>query len=342
MDEDENIGLLGEPIISSRRSRTRRFEYLGQRGYDGIVDVRLICGDAFATLTTLTADSVYCCVTSPPYYGLRDYGVAGQLGIENTPDAYVRAMVKVFREVRRVLRNDGTLWLNMGDSYAGSWGNHYPTRERSTGAIRQEGLKPKDLIGIPWMLAFALRADGWWLRQDIVWSKPNVIPESITDRCTKSHEYIFMLTKSATYYYDIEAIKEPSIYAGDVKTTNGNMGMIGEYRTRDGLRRRVTVPEKRNKRSVWSIPPMPYPDIHFATFPPSLVQPCILAGCPVEGTVLDPFVGSGTTALVAAQLRCHSIGIDLNPRYVEMSRRRIEADTALLGLSRVTVEDHRG
>jgi len=308
-------------------------------------------GDALSVLKTMPDQSVHCCVTSPPYWGLRDYGVDGQLGLESTPDEYVEKMVEVFREVRRVLRDDGTLWLNLGDSYAGQakagdkrFGNpefnkNRPSRERTKtpGKAVPPGLKPKDLVGIPWMVAFALRADGWYLRQDIIWHKPNAMPESVTDRCTKAHEYIFLLSKSQHYYYDHEAIKEPAAYDGRKDTLQKgspkyekdvlpgqvvhSMAAKGHERWKKNERGEYV----RNKRSVWTVPTKPFPEAHFAVFPPALITPCILAGCPVGGTVLDPFAGSGTTLLVATQHHRKSIGIELNPEYIEIAKRRLNS-----------------
>jgi DNA modification methylase len=225
--------------------------------------VRFLLGDCRDRLKELADESVHCVVTSPPYWGLRNYGVATQIGLEPSFHDYIEQMVAVFREVRRVLRADGTLWLNLGDAF-----------------------ENKQLLGMPWRLAFALQEEGWWLRQDIIWSKKNLMPESVTDRCTKSHEYLFLLTKSARYYFDNEAIKEPAIYAGHVKTTNGAAGMDAGYdghRTRAGFTRGVTVPAMRNKRSVWEIASAPFADAHFATFPPALIEPCILAGTSARG-----------------------------------------------------------
>ena len=341
--------------------------------------VRIITADVFDGLRELPDESVHCVVTSPPYFGLRDYGMPGQIGLEPTPDAYVAKLVEVFREVRRVLRKDGTCWLNLGDSYWGSWAN-YAGGERGAGkqrlikhgssaqnpvwdgleeyrpaaSYKHENLKPKDLIGIPWRVAFALQADGWWLRQDIIWSKPNPMPESVTDRCTKAHEYLFMLTKSARYFYDAESIKE----AGSAETllradraqvsdarVNGVPGQVphslhkkrdkqrGHSRRHDGFNDRWDAMEKaqqcsglRNKRSVWEISPQPFPDAHFATFPPALIEPCIKAGCPEGGTVLDPFGGSGTTGLVADRLKRNAVLIELNPEYAAMAERRVKGD----------------
>jgi len=374
--------------------------------------VALHQGDVREVLREMPAESVQCVVTSPPYWGLRDYGTATwdggdaecnheppndwiaaqfnansnlagvsgqsaaakkqwfaadgscrcgarridrQLGLEPTPEGYVTAMVDVFREVRRVLRDDGTLWLNIGDTYNAYNGGAGPSSSLSqnqseqrprlaTGyGLQAKSLKPKDLVGIPWMLAFALRADGWWLRQDIIWSKPNPMPESVRDRCTKAHEYLFLLSKSERYWYDQEAIAEP--FADD---RMGNPRGGGQYaqqaytyagpHAQSGLQRgewnvdgeRTT----RNKRSVWHIATAPFPEAHFATFPPALVEPCILAGSREGDVVLDPFIGSGTTAMVARQLGRRAIGIDLNSEYLAMARRRVGEQLALLGDAR--------
>ena len=290
-------------------------------------DYEVLIGDCRETLKTLPAQSINTCVTSPPYFGLRDYGHEGQMGAEPTPDDFVAAMVEVFREVRRVLRDDGTVWLNLGDSYAAnrsyqvSDGKHQSHDFGKSNASRvPQGLKQKDLIGIPWRVAFALQADGWYLRQDIIWHKPNPMPESVTDRCTKSHEYIFMLSKSPKYYYDHEAVKEPAVCPrkrgpaehGDKISTNGNAGLS---------RREPT--DTRNRRSVWTVPTKPYKGAHFATFPPALIEPCILAGCPKGGTVLDPFGGSGTTAGVAVGSGRNAVICELNPEYVELIAERV-------------------
>jgi DNA modification methylase len=336
----------------------------------------MIVGDALDQLRRLPAESVHCCVTSPPYYGLRDYGTAqwqggeqncshsiggqvqdnkapraivsgvrpgvdasrcricgatridSQIGLEATPDAYIAALVAVFREVRRVLRKDGTLWLNIGDSY----NTRQARRSRNFGDT-----KPKDLIGIPWMLAFALRADGWWLRQDIIWSKPNPMPESVTDRCTKAHEYLFLLSKSERYYYDAAAIAEPAVKAGQVLHSYGtaakdrqDVSETNDRRTRIGLADwNQACPETRNKRSVWTVATNPYAEAHFATFPVGLIDSCILAGCPRGGAVLDPFGGAGTAGLVADRLGRDAILIELNPLYADMSERRIYRDGPL-------------
>ena len=323
---------------------------------------RIIPGDCIEGLRTLPDASVHCCVTSPPYWGLRDYGHDGQIGLEATPEAYVARMVEVFREVRRVLRDDGTLWLNLGDSYCSQGGERkYGSSDGATGrgeAVgkrltnvsgfcdgtwdwiesnptgdwatdewlaelrnqRTTSLKPKDLVGIPWRVAFALQADGWWLRQDIIWYKPNPMPESVRDRCTKAHEYVFLLTKSERYFYDAEAVSEaatcdrvrgPASHP-DTVSTNGN----------DGLSRRDSN-GTRNRRSVWTVTTKPYRGAHFAVMPPDLVKPCIEAGCPEGGAVIDPFAGSGTTLAVAAELGRNAIGCELNPDYIELAERRI-------------------
>lgn len=331
----------------------------------------LYLGDCLEILRKLPERSIQTCVTSPPYYRLRDYGVEGQIGLEETPGDYVEKMVKVFREVRRVLKDDGTLWLNLGDSYNGSGkggnpeGSPYTKQKTNAGSLldrptRIEGLKPKDLIGIPWMVAFALRADGWYLRQDIIWNKPNPMPESVTDRCTKAHEYIFLLTKNKSYYYDQDAIREPYAEAslpralrgasdknkwvegapGSTAHTisqprknvrkqfekehgGGGSGLKGHsgYKSADG--RLLINPLGRNKWSVWKVPTVAYKGAHFATFPPNLIEPCILAGSAKGDVVLDPFNGSGTTGFVAKKHERRYIGIELNPGYIELSRKRI-------------------
>jgi len=389
---------------------------------------RILEGDALAVLKTLPPESVHCCVTSPPYWGLRDYGTArwdggdpacnhkqgrpgagradgiiddraqrnrdgtgamggdcrrcgavridSQLGLEATPGEFIEKMTAVFREVRRVLRSDGTCWVNMGDSYNtgtsssskesadvkhGQWANSVHLGRRRANV---SGLKVKDLCGIPWRLAFALQDDGWWLRQDIIWAKPNPMPESVTDRCTKSHEYVFLLTKSERYYYDHEAIKEPvtqstiARLSQDVEgqagsdrvpgKTNGRMKAVGKggknaFRGQGHFREGATGPanregcdmqdvgagDTRNKRSVWTVATQPYAEAHFATYPPKLIEPCILAGCPKGGVVLDPFFGSGTTGLVADRLGRDCIGIELNPAYAVIARNRINDDAPL-------------
>ena len=306
-------------------------------------------GDCLEVLRTLPDESVQCCVTSPPYWGLRDYGHDGQIGLESTPEAYVGRMVEVFREVRRVLREDGTLWLNLGDSYAasgvsglGTTSGHGKFRggAKTDSRIRERscpaGLKVKDLVGIPWRVAFALQADGWYLRQDIIWHKPNPMPESVTDRCTKAHEYVFLLAKSPRYYYDAEAIQENSV---DKESINGRrprkhhalaeMDPTGFGATRLGFlngrsNQAGTTYPTRNRRSVWTVTTKPYSGAHFAVMPPDLVKPCILAGCPEGGVVLDPFMGSGTVAAVAQDAGRRAIGIELNPDYCKLIAKRFK------------------
>ena len=340
---------------------------------------QLHIGDCLEVLKSLPDGSADCCVTSPPYYGLRDYGHDGQIGLEETPDAFVSKLVEVFREVRRVLKDDGTLWLNLGDSYAAQCGGTHQPAETLAGGKNGKadngrrvnrgrhdgynptrfasriGLKHKDLIGIPWRVAFALQADGWYLRQDIIWHKPNPMPESCRDRCTKAHEYLFLLTKSPRYFWNYEAIQEPMAassvkrLAQDVENqrgsdrvpgkTNGRMKAVGprfggseygdsteeETRTKSGKEWKGES-GTRNPRSVWTIPTQGFKEAHFATFPPALVKPCLVAGCPADGTVLDPFSGAGTTGLVALEMGNRYIGIELNPEYNEIAKRRIEAE----------------
>ena len=333
-------------------------------------------GDAWKVLGELEAESVQTCITSPPYWGLRDYGVRGQIGMEASPNAYVNIIVEIFREVRRVLKPDGTLWLNLGDSYAGSMkgigsdGTAYggPKQQTNAGSIGiQErppkadtiGLKPKDLIGIPWRVAFALQADGWWLRSDIIWSKPNPMPESVTDRPTKAHEYLFLLAKSERYYYDADAIAErpaPSSFArlgqdiegqqgsaranGGAKTNGPMKAVFGGRNKAEGYgTRRHSGREDEgnylvngvNKRTVWTIPTQSYAEAHFATFPPKLIEPCVLAGSKAGDTVLDCFHGAGTTGMVSKQLNRRYVGIELNPDYLELSLQRIKQEVLPLG-----------
>lgn len=341
----------------------------------------IYAGDCLEIMRTWPDSFVQCCVTSPPYWGLRDYGVNGQLGLEKSPEEYVAKMVEVFREVRRVLQDDGTLWLNLGDSYAGGgragkggvqkWGGIEKSDDRKYGPPQAvpTGLKPKDLVGIPWMVAFALRSDGWWLRQDIIWSKPNPMPESVRDRCTKAHEYIFMLTKSAKYTYYADAISEPGAlsserryaladsrqleesdkYKDRVGRGNGAPkhadGLVfrkrdkqrGHGRRHDGFNDRWDHMEKaeqcsgmRNKRSVWEIATQPFPEAHFATYPTELVDTCLLAATKEGDTVLDPFGGSGTTGQRAKEMGRNYLLIELNPQYVELARRTRLAQYQLL------------
>ena len=300
----------------------------------------ILYGDCRETLKNLTNSSVQMCVTSPPYYGLRDYGgEKNQIGQEQTPEQFIDELVKVFREVRRTLKDDGTLWVNIGDSYYNyrpSKGKSYP--KQTVSKTKQDlpdysskrnnklsNLKEKDLIGIPWMLAFALRADGWYLRQDIIWHKPNPIPESVKDRCTKSHEYIFLLSKSKKYYYDNEAIKEPVKQDwGTRNRANGKYHNSGSgLQPHSGLTKSYTT---KNKRSVWSITNKPYKHAHFATFPPDLIVPPILAGSKKGDIVLDPFMGSGTTGMVAKEHGRYFIGCELHDDYSELIRQRMPVE----------------
>ena len=305
-----------------------------------------LIGDCRETLKQLPDGCINTCITSPPFYALRDYQEENQIGLEKTPDEYVEELVKVFREVKRVLREDGTLWLNLGDTYSshkdcksisqtlsigtGSEQAHVIDKGRSASRdskmLKEQGLKNKELIGIPWKVAFALREDGWYLRQDIIWSKKNSMPESVKDRCTKSHEYIFLMTKNPTYYYDHEAIKEDAVRAGSIpkgKKYSSELAdnKIGGKHTRETLNEKP-VAAKKNKRSVWTVATRPFKDAHFAVFPPDLIEPMVLAGCPEKGIVLDPFMGSGTTGMVAQSLGRSWIGCELNPEYVEMQRKR--------------------
>jgi len=290
-------------------------------------------GDCRETMRRWAAQGIKAqtCVTSPPYYGLRDYGHDGQIGLEETPEEYIAAMVEVFSCVRDVLADDGTLWLNIGDSYAGNNSQASNNGRAGFGNPRErvvnrtgEGLKIKDLIGIPWMLAFALRADGWYLRQDIIWHKPNPMPESVTDRCTKAHEYIFLLSKSSKYYYDHEAIKEEASSKSEGIRFGGNKYGDNDdpkYATKSGNVSKEY--DKANKRSVWTVPVKPYAGAHFAVFPTELIEPCILAGAPTGGIVLDPFMGSGTTAQVAQTLGRKYLGCELNPDYKPLQDKRL-------------------
>lgn len=298
----------------------------------------ILVGDVMDMLATLPANHVDCVVTSPPYWGLRDYGVAGQLGLESTPAEYVGNMRMVFEQVRRVLKREGTLWLNLGDSYARNGGTqdggnrslmHMAGKQKRMLKVpRGNGLKEKDLVGIPWRVAFALQADGWYLRQDIIWHKPNPMPESVRDRCTKAHEYIFMFSKNKKYFYDIDAIKEPSAAgaAGNkvrtcatIRSAHFKKGTVASGVPWDGSKKKI-------KRSVWSVTSAPFKGAHFATFPPKLIEPCILAGCPAGGTVLDPFFGAGTVGLVAKQHGRNYIGIEINPEYAKMAEGRLNGE----------------
>lgn len=301
-------------------------------------DTKILYGDCRDVLKTLPDNSVNCCITSPPYWGLRDYGVDGQIGLEKSPEEYVAQMVAVFHEVKRVLCEDGTCWLNLGDSYAGhnlpGWrpGNENKNKGASNknGVGYVKGCKPKDIIGIPWRVAFALQADGWFLRQDIIWHKPNPMPESVTDRCTKAHEYVFLLSKSSAYYYDFEAVQEVSLTNEEHEHwTNKeyNQTMLANKQAK-GIKGRPSgvagycAPGKRNRRSVWTVPTQSCKIAHFATFPPELIRPMIRAGCPVKGTVLDPFGGSGTTGMVCQQEGRYAILVELNKEYIQLQELR--------------------
>ncbi len=306
----------------------------------------ILCGDALEILCSLPSESLQMCVTSPPYYGLRDYGVSGQIGSELSPHEYISRLTVVFREVRRILKKDGTLWLNIGDSYAGSgkgaWDKPIAERKKnkqiyhfyttdSTSAIPKvwDGIKQKDMIGIPWMLAFALRSDGWYLRSDIIWEKPNCLPEPVKDRPTKSYEHLFLFAKSCRYYYDQMAIMEEVAdstvrrYKSGVSDTNKYASFSKTQKLFRG-RTHSEMSLMRNKRDVWRISTNQQKiEGHFAVFPEKLVEPCILAGSGEGSIILDPFIGSGTTGVVAKRLNRHFIGIDLNPQYCEMARSRI-------------------
>jgi DNA modification methylase len=339
---------------------------------------RILVGDCIEMMRMLPDESVHTCVTSPPYFGLRDYGMPGQIGLEEAPAGFIGRLVEVFREVRRVVRTDGTIWVNMGDTYAtggrGGGGSYMSERgdkawqgkgEATGWRSAPAGLKHKDLMGMPWRLAFALQDDGWYLRQDIIWSKPNPMPESTRDRCTKAHEYIFLMSKSPQYHCDMQAIREPAAesslarWAQDVDSqtgsdrvpgkTNGTMRAVGGERfRRDSFQRKESKREQaipgqskgthrpdrlesshdvltRNKRSVWTVPTQGFKGAHFATFPPDLIRPCILAGAPRGGLVLDPFGGAGTTSLVSMQEGRRSVICELNPEYAALARARIDA-----------------
>ncbi|WP_060498347.1 site-specific DNA-methyltransferase [Pseudomonas sp. NBRC 111133] len=359
---------------------------------------RILVGDCIEMMRTLPDQSAHTCITSPPYFGLRDYGVDGQIGLEASPREFIENLVQVFREVRRVLRDDGTLWVNMGDSYAGSWGAHgrddmglgvssLSARQVAASARKAKkpnhgGFKPKDLMGMPWRLAFALQDDGWYLRQDIIWHKPNPMPESVRDRCTKAHEYLFLLSKGPKYFFDQEAIREPAnltgkgsantfrggaycqgstfdnsaggnrtvsgntvprnngvgwghgskpkprtvgskrnSFARETKYSDGDHGQTGQHRAD---REDIDYDTTRNKRSVWSVATNGFKGAHFATFPPELIRPCILASAPRGGLVLDPFGGAGTTSLVAMQEGRQSVICELNPEYAALARQRLD------------------
>ena len=304
----------------------------------------ILQGDALSILRTMPDASVHCCITSPPYYALRDYGVDGQIGREETPSLYVSRLVDVFHEVKRVLRRDGTLWLNIADTYCGK-GNQGDSVDPKnpngrTGQViainhKVEGCKPKDMIGIPWMLAFALRNDGWYLRNDIIWHKANPMPESAHDRCSRCYEHIFLLAKSRRYFFDADAIAEPVAASTPARMRRG-ISTVNKYSLDIPGQKHQSIndarmpactkkesPLVRNKRDVWAINTVAYKGAHFAAYPPKLAETCILAGCPVGGVVLDPFFGSGTTGAVAKKLHRHYTGIELNPAYCELAKERI-------------------
>jgi DNA modification methylase len=306
--------------------------------------INIKIGDCRHVLKELPSNHFYTCVTSPPYWGLRDYGNDGQLGLEETPQEYVDNLVKVFKEVKRVLRDDGTVWLNLGDSYnttqAGNktWGDgvgankHYQMGVIPKKRKVEKKLKPKDLVGIPWRVAFALQEDGWYLRQDIIWHKPNPMPESVKDRCTKAHEYIFLLSKSKNYYFDNESIRESikesnkGFISARARTASGALGGKNQHNME---KREYSEIKGANKRSVWTVTTKPYKEAHFATYPPNLIEPCILAGCPENGNILDPFGGSGTTGLVADRLNRNATIIELNKEYIKIADKRITNDAPL-------------
>lgn len=337
-------------------------------------------GDCLDTIKTFPDQSVQCVVTSPPYWGLRDYGVKGQMGLEKSPEEYINDMVKLFQEIKRVLRDDGTIWVNLGDSYWGGKGqsghadDKYQNLRVSQGASfnspashiggrgktrpsggKHNDIKPKDLIGIPWMFAFALRNDGWFLRSDIIWHKPNPMPESVVDRPTKSHEYIFLFSKSSKYFYDSDAIREPLKESSIIRLSEDVENQIGSNRAHAGaksngnmkavckgsfhdhkddlvqgqrIKEKMNHPLGANKRTVWTMATMPFKEAHFATFPEDLIKPCILAGCPPQGVILDPFMGAGTTALVANKLNRQFVGCELNPEYIKIAQKRIKEEVA--------------
>tara|TARA_R100001594_G_scaffold7420_1_gene20071 strand:+ start:978 stop:1904 length:927 start_codon:yes stop_codon:yes gene_type:complete len=297
----------------------------------------ILQGNVTDKLKEIESNTVQCVVTSPPYWGLRDYGSDGQLGLEETPEEYVENMVEVFREIKRVLKNDGTVWLNLGDTYLAQTGKGFPgtgqrnipnsSKYAAKKIKRPKSLKPKNIIGIPWRVAFALQSDGWYLRQDIIWHKPNPMPESVKDRCTKSHEYIFLLTKSAKYYYNIDAIREPH----QTNSVNKMRDRSTESYNNSYIKDRFSKGERpqghengRNKRSVWSINTKPYKEAHFAVFPPKLPELCIKAGSAKGDIILDPFFGSGTTGWVAQRLGRKWIGVELNPEYIKIANKRFQ------------------
>ena len=306
-----------------------------------MAEYKVIQGECLEILKKMKGNTIQCCITSPPYYGLRDYQVDNQIGLEKTPEEYISKLVEIFREVRRVLRDDGTLWVNIGDSYNGSgkagkkdsvyferhteFGKPSQHKEKIGNPTHIEGLKPKDLIGIPWMLAFALRTDGWYLRQDIIWAKGAPMPESVRDRCTKSHEYIFLLSKSKKYYFDYKAIQEPAVSKSPEKesTRGEGYGEAKGIKNNPDRDRGFSNNGYRNKRSVWFINTKPYKGAHFATFPPELIRPCIKAGSKEGDIILDPFAGSGTTGQVALEEERNTLLIELNPEYIKLIENRL-------------------
>jgi len=308
---------------------------------------KIINSDVFAGLRTLPDNSVDCCVTSPPYWNLRDYSVKGQIGMEKSPEEFIDVMCSVFMEVFRVLKPSGTLWLNMGDSYAGSMkgkghvktenDNYLQPSASWVEPIKTDGYKPKDMIGIPFMLAFALRSKGWYLRQDIIWHKPNPMPESVQDRCVKAHEYIFLMSKSNKYYFDYKAILTP-IAAGTHNNTYTKTAKLSEDKNVNQWARQTLtrifnyLPDGQPaamKRSVWTVSTQAEKEHHFACFPEKLISDCILAGCPENGIVLDPFFGSGTTGVVARKLNRNYIGIELNPDYCKIAERKLRRELGM-------------
>lgn len=313
---------------------------------------QILQGDCIKVVQSLPPDTIQTVITSPPYWGLRDYGMTEQIGLEETVQDYIQKIVSLFREIKRVLKDDGTVWLNLGDAYAGSGrgrianGQAHPGIEHKQSVGQRSGfinlsnkvagLKPKDLIGLPWRVAFALQEDGWYLRKDIVWNKPNAMPESVRDRPTSSHEYIFLLSKSQKYYYDHEAIKEEAAYKQFSDPPRGSRGAFGmeqqgrrEDKPRGSFKGKYgdlafrAIRNKRNKRSVWTVATKPTKDAHFATYPVELIEPCVLAGCPIDGIVLDPFMGSGTTGIAALKHSRNFIGIELNPEYIKIANKRL-------------------
>lgn len=308
---------------------------------------KIYCGNCIDVLKTFPNKSVNCCITSPPYYGLRDYGVNGQIGNEDTPEQYIENLVTVFEEVKRVLKDDGVLWLNLEDSWLGTGGDRKsPSNNKMFNDIQKQnpkdgrykrnqnmkasGIKCKDLIGIPWMVAFALRENGWYLRQDIIWAKGNPMPESVKDRCTKSHEYIFLLSKSRKYYFDNESIKEPRVSFMEVVIKQRKQRPSSEILHKGNQAGSIPYDGSevlRNKRDVWNVNIKPCKEAHFATFPDTLIEPCVLAGCPEGGIILDPFMGSGTTGMVAKRYNRSYVGIELNPNYVQIAENRIDRES---------------